>query len=183
MGDLSQNQETEFKNQAEEYFRREFYDLLKELDCGEEEILSVKATVVGKYIEMRKSGFSEYISLSELENLSTNTKVNEINEIKKEYIKKITDKIEKDMQVSVRSILKKEVDKFERIYGPEWMYIASNESGLIYCLLKTLEDGIKKEKCMELINNSGAEYKNEYYKLISDNIKISKKMQKAIFMY
>lgn len=185
MGDLdnlSNNlQESEFRNQGEEYFNREFLGLLKELDCNQVEIFNVKAIVVNKYVEMRRSGFSEYINLSELENLSTNTKVNEINEIKKEYIKKIIDRIEKKIQASVKETLKYEVDKLEKIYGPEWMFIVSHEPEIVYSLLKILEDGIKKEKCIEMMNNSSSEYKNEYYKLISDSIKISRKNAESYF--
>jgi hypothetical protein len=179
---LSNNlQESEIRNQGEEYFNREFQDLLKELDCNQVEVFNVKSAVIEKYMEMRRSGFSEYINLSELENLSTNTKIIEINEIKKEYIKKIIKKIEKNIDSSVKESLNYEVNRFEKIYGPEWMYIVSNESELIYYLLQILENGIKKEKCLEMINDSSAKYKNEYYKLISDPIKISKKNAESYF--
>ncbi|MEY3182073.1 MAG: hypothetical protein RLZ35_58 [Pseudomonadota bacterium] len=174
-------QEETFKRQGEDYFRREFYDLLQDVGTNEEETLRVKNTVISKYVEMRKLGFSEYINLSELENLSTNTKINEINDIKKEYTKKMIDKIEEKMKHVVNRELKKQIDMFEKIYGSEWMYIISNESRLIYCLIKTLEDGIKKEKCLEMINDSNAGYKNEYYKEIADSINLSKKNAETYF--
>jgi hypothetical protein len=185
MGDLdnlSNNlQESEFRTQGEAYFDREFSDLLKELDCNQVEFFNLKSTVVNKYVEMRKSGFSEYISLSELENLSTNTKVNEINEIKKEYTKKIIEKIDKVMRASVKESLKYEINKFEKIYGTEWMFIVSNEPETVNALLKILEDGIKKEKCLEMLKETTSEYKKEYYKLISDSIKVSKKNAESYF--
>lgn len=174
-------QESEFKKQGEEYFNREFYDLLKELNCDEKEIANVKSIVIKKYIEMRQLGFSEYINLSELENLTTNTKISEINEIKKGYVKKVIKNIEKKIQDAVKELMKFKIEKFEKIYGSEWMYITSNEPDLVYSLMKILENGIKKEKCLEMINDAGSEYKNKYYKLISDSIKISSKDAESYF--